>query len=318
MTVSPFNQPIGASPTVHPSSAAIMTNTLSGGVTVASLTSGRATSGVSSGFRDFGHPLYFAATTDPLLTTSISGNRNNLTAGEQLRVPAGAAPANGSDGHMCIVEPDGTEYDFWQASISGSTLHATNASKQSISGPGNDGFATAAHFGLLAGVIRPEELIAGTINHALFFTLPGCSSANDFGFGVTHPTNGDCDYVYPAAGGDQIRTGANQLPMGGRLQLNMTDAQIAALSVPTWKKTICTALKNYGGYCGDTSGSNNIAFQFLSGQGSVSFGLPEPLCTYADAQGLPSISKFEGVYTWDLASGIDWATFLRVLAPPSP
>ena len=46
----------------------------------------------------------------------------------------------------------------------------------------------------------------------------------------------------------------------------MSDAQIAALAVPAWKKTILTALAHYGGYVGDTG-------QVLPVRGP---GAPEP------------------------------------------
>lgn len=313
MTASAFNTLIGANPTVHPQSAAIMAN-LPG---VGNILAGNSTNGVSSGYLDYDHPLYFGATTDPLFTLNATGYAPSIPSGTQIRIPDAAKPANGLDGHMCVVTPDGYEYDFYQVTskpAGGGTLTFVNGGRLLITGPGNSNGATAPGFGLLAGVIRPEELIGGQINHALFFTLPGGSSALDFGYGVLAGNPGDGNFVAPAQNGDAIRTGANQLPMGGRLQLNMTDAQIAALSAQPWQKTIMTALAHYGGYFGDTSGANAISFQFLSGQTYTSFGITDPLITFGNANPA-QISVYTGIYTYQLSTVISWASNLRVLAP---
>ena len=106
--------------------------------------------------------------------------------------------------------------------------------------------------------------------------------------------------------------------MGTRFQLAMTDDQIDALDAPAWKKAVLRALKNYGGYLGDSSSSAWTATPFESGSDYTSFGLPDPFVTFAISQDLPSY--FDGsigrrVYSFDLASGVDWARYLRVIDP---
>ncbi|HYV14547.1 MAG TPA: hypothetical protein VE972_00825, partial [Conexibacter sp.] len=91
------------------------------------------------------------------------------------------------------------------------------------------------------------------------------------------------------------------------------DAQIAALNVPAWKKTILTALAHYGGYVGDTGGPG-FGLQFESSATYTVFGLADPLVAFAQQNG---ISSSGGIYVFDVASGVDWARYLRVLTPPA-
>jgi len=106
----------------------------------------------------------------------------------------------------------------------------------------------------------------------------------------------------------------NAPPLGARFMLEMSDAQIQALSVPAWKKTILAALAHYGGYVGDTGGPG-FAIEFESPLTYTALGLPDPLVAFAAANGRPT---WEGDYTLDIARGVDWSKHLRVLAPPSP
>jgi glucose/arabinose dehydrogenase len=95
--------------------------------------------------------------------------------------------------------------------------------------------------------------------------------------------------------------------------LEMSDAQIQALSVPAWKKTILAALAHYGGYVGDTGGPG-FAIQFESPLTYTALGLADLLVTFAVANSLP---LWEGEYVFQMASGVEWAKYLRVLVPPT-
>ncbi len=208
-------------------------------------------------------PLYFASTSDPVMTincTSAEGpgtcqgaNGVNIN-GAQVHVPAGAQPGKNWDAHMTIVETaTGQEYDLWHASISGSTITADTGAVANVnSDTGTRGGAVnAASFALAAGLLRPSELASGQINHALVIDVP-CTN----GHGST------AGFVWPATGGwgeycgqywNESTTGA---PGVGQLfKLNMSDAQIAASGAPAWEQTIMTALAHYGAYAEDTNGS---------------------------------------------------------------
>jgi hypothetical protein len=100
--------------------------------------------------------------------------------------------------------------------------------------------------------------------------------------------------------------------MGTRFQLTLSDAQIAALDVPAWKKAILTALAHYGGYVGDTGG-DGFGFMVQSSSTYTSFDVPDPFVALAQANG---VSAWQGTYALPVASGVDWAHDLRVVVPP--
>jgi hypothetical protein len=99
--------------------------------------------------------------------------------------------------------------------------------------------------------------------------------------------------------------------MGARFQLNMSDAEIEALAVPAWKKTIFRAMARYGMIMGDT-GSGSWAIQAESGSTYTSFGHEDRLVSFARSVGVPLSN---GRYVFNLRDGIDWASRLRVIHP---
>jgi hypothetical protein len=101
--------------------------------------------------------------------------------------------------------------------------------------------------------------------------------------------------------------------MGTRLQLAMSDDQIAALSVPPWKKAILTAMAHYGMYMGDTGGPG-FGLEVESSATYTSFGVTDPILTWAQA-GAPGVSMWNGDWVLDIASGVDWSHYLRVVDP---
>jgi hypothetical protein len=216
---------------------------------------------------------------------------------------------------MTIVEPDGWEYDLWQTiSKQGGTLSFELGGRTRIDGDGLRSNATAARFGNLAGVIRAQELAAGEIDHALFIVVKCTSTSTSFGYG-TRADSGKSAFVFPAAGGGSECGGADNAdapPMGAHFQLAMSEGQIGALNVPTWKKAILRALARYGGYVGDTGGPG-FGLQFESSTMYTAFGYADPLVSFAKQSG---VGAWNGMYAFNLADGVDWARYLRVLAPP--
>ena len=310
---SPFNRPIGRT-VVHPNSAALVAGALRWGAP-ADVTAG--TAGTPD---DYGHPVYFAQSGDPIyqLRPTEPWGRNAI-AGARIPIPAAARPAGGGDGHMTVVTPDGWEYDFWRAHTpppGGGTLSFAWGGRVRILGSGLGGGATAARFASLAGVIRPEELAAGRIDHALFIVLKCSGSGTSFGYGVRQGSSRwTGSYVYPAEAGAGTCGGEdpNLPPLGARLQLAMSRAQIAALGAPRWKKAILYALARYGGYVGDTGGSG-FAIAVQSSATYTSFGAPDRLVQVAQSAGL---AASHGRYAFDLADGVDWRRYLRIVAPPA-
>jgi len=100
--------------------------------------------------------------------------------------------------------------------------------------------------------------------------------------------------------------------MGSRLQLNMSAAQIDALAVPAWKKTILKAMATYGMYFGDTGGGEAWGIQAESGSTYTSFGFEDQLVTFARNNGVPGSN---GDYRFDVAEDVSWARYLRIIDP---
>ena len=104
--------------------------------------------------------------------------------------------------------------------------------------------------------------------------------------------------------------------MGTRFQLMISDAELA--SFPPWKQVILRALRDYGGYLGDSTSSPWTFGGFESGSTYTSFGFEDRMVTFARAaiaDGQSGITEHDGIYYFDVASGVDWAHQLRVIAP---
>src|SRR5579875_1753662 len=253
---SPFNAELPANPALAPDSAAVQQHMQTYGWSLDD-------SG-NSGFTLTGNgsrPVYFASPSDPVVTihcTDESGpgtcrGTNGVDVnGAQINLPAGAVPSANWDAHLTVIEKaTGAEYDFWHASISGSTLTAGAGSELDLGGAGTGSQGDAAYFALTAGLLRPSELASGQIDHALVITVP-CTNATGANVGYTYPASaGWGEYC-----GQYWNESAADAPMlGQRFQLAMTDAQIAASGAPAWEQTIMTALAHYGAYIEDTNGS---------------------------------------------------------------
>jgi hypothetical protein len=308
---SPFNTTTEGA-VVDPNSAAMVKTILSWGDPAP------IAGGVAETDEDWGHPVYFAEPGDPVYTLKATEpwGENPLN-GMQIEIPPYAKPAGGGDAHMTVIEPDGWEYDFWHTQTptpGGGTLEFGWGGRMMINGNGLETGGTASGFGSLAGVIRPVEFAAGHINHALFIVLKCTSSNTSFGYGEkTHA--GTSSYVYPAADGGQPCPAdeTNAPPMGAHIMLEMSNAQIQALPIPPWRKTVLTALAEYGGYVGDTGGAG-FGFQIESSGSYTALGLGDPLVKYAQHVGLPA---WQGRYVFEMAGGVEWEKYLRVLLPPS-
>jgi hypothetical protein len=254
---SPFNAELPANPALAPDSAAVQAHMATYGW---SLNDSGASRFTLSG--DGSRPVYFASPSDPVVIVHCTeedgpgtcrGTNGVEVDGAQINLPAGAAASSNWDGHMTVIEAaTGAEYDFWHASVSGSTLTAGAGSETSLSGDGTGSQGDAAYFALTAGLLRPSELASGHIDHALVITVP-CTDA----------TGASVGYTYPARFGwgescDRFGESDTTAPMlGQRFQLAMTDAQIAASGAPAWEQTIMTALAHYGAYIEDTDGTSD-------------------------------------------------------------
>lgn len=144
---------------------------------------------------------------------------------------------------------------MWQASKSSSSWSASAGAAVSTSGNGiaqaGTASGNAANFPLLGGLIRPEEILQGHIDHALVFGMPGVSQLG---------------HVCPATHNDGTSADPNALEEGARLQLDPS-VDVSSLPIPAWAKTVARAMQTYGMYLRDSSGSLVIYAEDPVGRG---------------------------------------------------
>jgi len=257
---SPFNTPIPADPRLAADSRRIVAFILAHRWSFEG-SGGRPT--IDAGGS---RPVYWAQPSDPLVRVRCR-EEHSCQHVRSVRFPRRARAETESDGHLTIVEQaTAREYDFWQAGVpSRGVLRTSAASVIPIganAGTGLEGDAEAAHLGLLGGLVRAPELVAGRIEHALAMVAP-CVQARD---------------VYPAPAwgrGDAICGAGGAGPhFGSLLQLNMSEAEISATGAPRWQRAIMTAMARYGAYVVDTGGASTGTLDLLKeeDQSFTSFG----------------------------------------------
>lgn len=260
---------------------------------------------------DFNHPVYFSKPGDPVYRVVCRAFGGDCEiSGMRVRIPRDAAPAGGSDGHLGVIDrKSGWNYDFWQVrerSPDGGRLVVSFGGRTEVNTPTADGLgsnATAAHFATSAGAIRPGQLRAGLIDHALFMTVE-CTSGRS---------------VWPAGSGVGRPCSAIGLPnktapaMGQHFYLDMSKREIRNLDVPRWQKTILVAMADYGLYVGDTGGVG-WGLKLWTGLGAP--GRPNPWIELAKDLRVPTYVADDGTtrYVFDMKQTLDWGSRLRVAA----
>lgn len=233
-----INQPIPASPELASNSAGMVENAIVPYVE-------------NANFADneyWGSPIVYA---DPsTLSYSIACTEylyRCTSPFEPQRIPASAEATLGSDHRLTVIEPNGQELDMWDANHEGSTwtagsrnLTSTEGSAANCtSGEPNCYGANAAHFADAAGIVRPEEIAQGRIEHALVMTTP-----------YTRANYIAC----PATGTDGTHEDPNAIPIGAHVQLNPS-IEVSKLGLNRWQEVIARALQQYGAYVIDSGGS---------------------------------------------------------------
>jgi hypothetical protein len=182
-----------------------------------------------------------------------------------------------SDGHLILFDPQTqTSYDFWQATtlrdgecdskgggLSGeSILEAGYADFFAVTGDGVNpaGVASARATGtpLLAGMILPEDVESGAIEHALAVAIPGPRNLSSDPY---EPLASD--YFYPAATTETDMYSVNPyaLAAGQRLRLKPTLVNDEGLPVSEGSTAVVApitgmfidALRTYGAYVVDNA-----------------------------------------------------------------
>src|SRR5205085_9339340 len=97
-----INTPVPQNPSLAPNSAAIVSQAITDDASTASL-SNNAAWGIPIVNADSHSNLYSVGCTDYGCSTSFG----------RMRIPAGAQPDTGSDGHLVVLQPDDRELDMW-------------------------------------------------------------------------------------------------------------------------------------------------------------------------------------------------------------
>ncbi|MDP3998754.1 MAG: hypothetical protein Q8P89_04030 [bacterium] len=237
-----WNKPIGANPTLHPDSAAIVAILSSYVTKIAGPSSDSA-------------PI--ERITDPNEPTAdvYLGGTPYITAvpgASTVRMTYHAVPNDFTDGQMIILDiPHTRSYSFYRFDNHLSPITTVTAGWEGIgsdadgihvfSDSGNGWGGRATGWSYLAGKITRDEIIAGVISHAIAW-----ASAR----GDMHQTL----YDWPAFGTDGYSV-SSPFREGMHLQLNPA-VDVNALSMSAGGKAICRALQTYGAWVADVLGDS--------------------------------------------------------------
>ncbi len=167
-----------------------------------------------------------------------------------LRVTPGVNPFPEFDGWYSVIDQDsGVGYDMWRARRVGDVISYQFIKRWPLNGPGfsapaiRDASAAVGARGsglpLFAGVIQPNELRAGRIDHALAISVPGPAQRI---------------FVQPASVTNGINA-IDSLPEGARLRLKSSFrlGKLAGGANRRSAEAIITALRTYGAIVVDRS-----------------------------------------------------------------
>jgi hypothetical protein len=248
---------------------------------------------------DYAVATYTAGSTTPRVTVKFSNCQNNWSSPppdlmEQIGsvpIPSDAKPPTGTDHAMVIWQPStDTVWELRQAEKRADGWYAcwggriTSASTSWGVYPAPYG-VSASGISLLGGVIRVNELKAGSINHAVGIALPEIRK------GV---------FVWPAKRTDGRVDNPVAIPEGQRFQLD-PDVDVDALPISRVAKMIAKAVQLYGMIVMDYSGV-------------VGFGA-EWERPFIDATGVnPYPSLFEGKPNYKVLDGFPWNRLIALQA----
>lgn len=238
---SPWNTPIPANAAVDANSANM----------IATIT---ANGSMRSDPSQYTYPLYITNSSSSRVTFTCSGtisvnntdgSRTTVSSLPGVPVPSGMTASTGSDAQIIIIDGvTGDEYDIWKfVSPSGCTNMTKYVNGVNRSAVENSYVSRGAGVPYFAGLIRPWEVAAGQINHALAFAY-------------NQPKSGRC--VYPASKTDGSSSNTYAIPEGARLQLDPSLDVNSISGLSATGKMIARALQVYGAYVIDYSGSNKI------------------------------------------------------------
>ncbi|MEQ8956192.1 MAG: hypothetical protein RL120_18840 [Gammaproteobacteria bacterium] len=171
---------------------------------------------------------------------------NDVDGGDEP--PVGCGEDSGQDNFLVILDLENRcEYDFWQARSENGNWVASFGTAFNMDGPGvhPEGLSSrGSGLAFLGGVIWPDEIASGQINHPLAFSYEFPKA------------NGP---VAPATDSDGISTEPFALPEGARIQLDPS-LDLDSLNLTDFEKTIARAMQEYGLILVDRGGTGPVGF----------------------------------------------------------
>ena len=251
---SPLNTPIAKDAAIDPRSAEM----------VAGMVHASEARGWAIAVKRWTVPVYYATAKTPRRSVHLTAEWRSRNVMDGVPIPSNARPDPGSsigtDGHMAVIDQrKGCFYEFFEAvRSSDGTWAAKWANRGLLAGTGIQpgGRSTrASGFVNFAGLIRPAELKAGAIRHALTFGYPFTKDGGP----VRPATDSDGRPGTENGWGGLARpAGSLPIPEGARLQLDPA-LDLEALGLQPWQKVVARALQVFGMYLADTSSNISLA-----------------------------------------------------------
>jgi hypothetical protein len=266
-STSPWNTPIPSKPSIDSSSKSIIKNLKSKAEVL------------KGSFTGWTIPLF-------VIDSQASPKRNIKTTGDSFNpdvdpdrdgiavdipIPEGVWPDPKTDGHMLLIDPYVRKsWDFSRAQhLSDGSWTTSGLTIWDLDGPGyREPFSGSywwnygvrgSGFPLIAGLIRPEEIEAGEVKHALVFASPINQKSR-----TAKTKQQVCSP--PASKTDGYGIGSKYILEGARLQLD-PNLDLDSLNLSPATKVIARAMQKYGMYNGDNSTDFKIYFQNLGTDG---------------------------------------------------
>jgi hypothetical protein len=263
---------------------------------------------------DYNFPVYVASTNDALVTITCDtlAQAPCLDGGVKILMPTLARASGGGDHHLAVLQPNGTEYNFWLVTShppygNGYRFSAAGESHFSTAGsgtgsnylaPGFDvGSATAGGIALSIGQIYTSELSAGGINHAIALIFP-C---------------GTTGWVYPASQGTGACANGQGMPLGSRVWWKPTDDQTKAMSISHDMTTVLIALHHYGGFFID-NGDGSVNINGEGGGMSARMESQEPSWIYGNGRADSALAHAKSSPDWHHITGNGLNRYLLTVA----
>jgi hypothetical protein len=238
----------------------------------------------SMGLRRYGIAIVQASHADPRYTVRcVIYACPSINRFGRVAIPRGTLPDPGTDGHLVIFDAARQlEWDFWISHCPDNCSEAGAGSVLSTAKLNPHGASNASGFPGLAGIVHPEEVIRGHIDHPLVFAMPGVRRG----------------FVCPASMGAGTNDDPLALPEGTLMQLDPA-LDVSKLGLPRWQRVIAHALQRYGMYLKDGSPNLQIYAENPVNRGDM----------WAKAGLLGDYAQISSDFPW---------SHMRVLVPPRP